>query len=155
LFSIFKALTAIRLAEHATRAGVDCVPVFWLATQDHDLEEANQVLIPGTDGSLQKFVAATEGGTDAPLGNIRFNAEIASFLDSLASLLGDSEAVRILREAYRPGETFGSAFASLYAHIFADSGLILLEPADVEFHQLAQPLYKAAVERSDELNGAL
>src|SRR5690349_14929891 len=72
LFSIFKALTAIKLAEHATRAGVDCVPVFWMATQDHDLEEANQVLIPGTDGSLQKFVASTEGVADAPLGNIRF-----------------------------------------------------------------------------------
>src|ERR1039457_6832501 len=37
LFSIFKALTAVKLAERATGAGVDCVPVFWLATEDHDL----------------------------------------------------------------------------------------------------------------------
>ena len=43
MFSIFKALTAVRLAEKATAAGVDCVPVFWLATEDHDLAEVNHV----------------------------------------------------------------------------------------------------------------
>jgi uncharacterized protein YllA (UPF0747 family) len=40
LFSIFKALTAVKLAEQATVAGVDCVPIFWLATEDHDLAGA-------------------------------------------------------------------------------------------------------------------
>jgi bacillithiol synthase len=45
LFSIFKALTAVKLAEEATAAGVDCVPIFWLATEDHDLAEVNQVAL--------------------------------------------------------------------------------------------------------------
>src|SRR5690349_5156958 len=43
LFSIFKALTAVKLANEATAAGVDAVPVFWLATSDHDLAEINHV----------------------------------------------------------------------------------------------------------------
>src|SRR4029077_3070924 len=47
LFSIFKALTAVKLADEATRAGADCVPVFWLANEDHDLAEVNHVSIPG------------------------------------------------------------------------------------------------------------
>ncbi len=45
--AIYKALTAVKLAEQATAAGVDAVPVFWLATYDHDLAEVNHVSIPG------------------------------------------------------------------------------------------------------------
>src|SRR5512146_1017020 len=41
LFAIFKAVGAIRLAVQAKKLGVDCVPVFWLATEDHDLAEIN------------------------------------------------------------------------------------------------------------------
>src|SRR6202011_2403039 len=76
LFSIFKAFTAVKLADQATQAGVDCVPVFWLATEDHDLAEVNQVSIPGSDGSLQKLTAPIEGLAEAPVGRVRFNAEI-------------------------------------------------------------------------------
>ena len=41
MFAIYKALTAVKLAEEATAAGVDAVPVFWLATSDHDLAALN------------------------------------------------------------------------------------------------------------------
>jgi len=61
LFSIFKALSTIKLADEATKAGSDCIPVFWLATSDHDLNEINHVSLLGPDGSLQKFSAATRG----------------------------------------------------------------------------------------------
>src|SRR5881296_20283 len=60
LFAIFKALSAIKLADEATAAGVDSVPVFWLATGDHDLAEIKHVSIPRPDGSLQKLEAATQ-----------------------------------------------------------------------------------------------
>ena len=43
VFSIYKALSAVKLAEEARKLGIDCVPIFWLATEDHDLEEVNQV----------------------------------------------------------------------------------------------------------------
>ena len=49
MFAIYKALTAVKLAEEATAAGVDTVPVFWLATYDHDLAEVNFTFpYPGT-----------------------------------------------------------------------------------------------------------
>ena len=61
LFSIFKALTAVKLAEAASQGGVDCVPVFWLATEDHDLEEISHVSLPGPEGSLQTIAASGQG----------------------------------------------------------------------------------------------
>ncbi len=55
LFSIFKALTAVKLAEQATASGVDCVPVFWLATEDHDLAEVNHVALLSESGLPEAF----------------------------------------------------------------------------------------------------
>src|SRR5262249_45913362 len=49
LFCVLKALTAVKLAEEA-----DAVPVFWMATEDHDYEEINAVNFPAGD-HLQKF----------------------------------------------------------------------------------------------------
>src|ERR1700731_2181974 len=40
-YSIYKAISALRWAETITRHGVDAVPIFWLATEDHDLAEVN------------------------------------------------------------------------------------------------------------------
>jgi bacillithiol biosynthesis cysteine-adding enzyme BshC len=155
LFATFKALTAVKLAEQATGAGVDCVPVFWLATEDHDLEEVNQASVLGADGSLQKLTVPVEGLPDAPVGSVRFGAEIQSVVEAAAGLLGPSEISDFLREAYRPGESFGSAFARLFAKLFADWGVILLDAADPEFHHVAKPVYQAAIERAAELDEAL
>lgn len=155
LFSIFKALTAVKLADQATRAGVDCVPVFWLATEDHDLEEVNQVSIPGADGALQKLTVPTQGLPAAPVGTVQFSSEIQGVVEAAAGLLGDSANSDFLREAYRPGETFGSSFARLFAKLFAEWGVIPLDAADPEFHQVAEPVYQAAIERAAELDAAL
>ena len=154
-FTIFKALTAIKLADQATRSGVDCVPVFWLATEDHDLAEVSQVSIPGPDGSLQKLTAPAEGLSNAPVGTIRFGSEIDAVVEAASGLLGPGEISDFLREAYRPGETFGNAFARLLARLFADWGVVLLDAADPEFHRIAEPIYRAAIERAAELDEAL
>jgi bacillithiol biosynthesis cysteine-adding enzyme BshC len=154
-FTIFKALTAIKLADQATRSGVDCVPVFWLATEDHDLAEVNQVSIPGPDGSLQKLTAPADGLSNAPVGTVRFGSEIDAVVEAAFGLLGPGEIPDFLREAYRPGETFGDAFARLLARLFADWGVILLDAADAEFHQIAKPIYRAAIEHAAELDEAL
>ncbi len=155
LFALFKALTAVKLADEATSAGVNAVPVFWLATQDHDLAEVNSVSFPGPDATLRPFSVPLKAGEDAPVGTVRFGEEIQPVVEAAAELLGDSEAVSALRQAYQPGETFGSAFARLFARLFADWGVVLLDPADAAFGALAQPIYRAAIERAGEIDQAL
>jgi len=155
LFSVLKALTAVKLADQAAQSGVDCVPVFWLATEDHDLAEVNQVSIPGSDGSLQKLSVPTHGLPDAPVGTIRFGPEIQPVVEAATGFLGDSEVSGFLRDAYREGETLGTAFARLFARLFADWGVILLDAADPDLHQIAEPLYRAAIERAEDLDESL
>jgi len=143
MFAVYKALTAVKLAEEATAAGVDAVPVFWLATYDHDLAEVNHVSIPGPDGALQVLTTQSHDVPGAPVSAVRLGDEILPLVEEAAKLLGDSEAARFLRDTYRPGETLGTAFARLYAQIFAEWGVILLDASDSELDRVAAPIYRS------------
>jgi bacillithiol biosynthesis cysteine-adding enzyme BshC len=155
LFSLFKALSALKLAEQANAGGVDCVPVFWLATQDHDLDEVNQIAVPGAEAQLQKISAVTQGVTGAPVGDVRLGPEIEATIQQVAELLGESEVVGFLRESYRPDEGFGTAFARLFSRLLGEWGVILRDASDAELNAVAVPIYEAALERSAELNEKL
>jgi bacillithiol biosynthesis cysteine-adding enzyme BshC len=155
MFAIYKALAAVKLAEEATAAGVDAVPVFWLATYDHDLAEVNHVSFPGADGALQTLTTSSHDLPGAPVSAVRLGDEIVPLMEQAAALLGDTEATQILRDCYRPSETLGTAFARLYAKLFAEWGVIVLDASDAELHRIAEPIYRAAIERSNELATAL
>ncbi len=154
-FSIYKALSAVKLAQEAEKLGIPCVPVFWLATEDHDLDEVNQFHIPNVDGNLEVLTSSTQANKDAPVGSISFGTEISEAVSKATALLGDSDASRALAECYRPGEAFGTAFARLLAHVFSEFGVILLDGSDPELDQISATLYRAAVTRAPELAAAL
>ena len=58
LLSLFKVASVLALAKQVEAAGVACVPIFWMATEDHDLAEVNQALLLTNDFQL----AAVHGG---------------------------------------------------------------------------------------------
>jgi bacillithiol biosynthesis cysteine-adding enzyme BshC len=155
LFSLFKALTAVKIAEEARKAGTECVPVFWLATQDHDVAEVNHIELPGQDAALETVSVATKAAEGAPVGRIFFGQEIAPVVESVAHLLGDCEAADWLRASYKDGESFGSAFAKLFARVFAKWGVVLVDASDPEMTAIAAPIFQSALERSVEIEKAL
>jgi bacillithiol biosynthesis cysteine-adding enzyme BshC len=148
-FCILKALTAVILAEKA-----GAVPVFWMATEDHDLEEINTINLPAGD-HLQKFTVNVPHREGAPVGTIEFTDEITAAVLQVEGIYGRSEISELLAASYRKGETFGTAFARLHARVFSDLGVVLLNPLDSELHRIAQPLFRAALEKSEEINQAL
>ena len=155
MFSMYKALTAVKLAEEATAGGVDAVPIFWLATYDHDLAEVNHISLPGSEGALQTLTTPSHAAAGAPVSAVHLGDEIVPLVEQAAVLLGDTEATRLLRETYRPGETLGTAFARFYSRLFAEWGVIVLDASDPELHREAEPIYRGAVERAGELAAAV
>lgn len=149
VFSVLKALTAVSLAEKA-----GAVPIFWVATEDHDLAEVNTVNLPAGD-HIQKFTVNVPHTEGASVGTIAFTDEITAATAQLEALFGQSEISELLADSYRKGETFGTAFAKFYMRVFADMGVIFLDPLDPELHQIAQPVYRAALEKADAINHAL
>jgi bacillithiol synthase len=148
-FCILKALTAVLMAEKA-----GAVPMFWLATEDHDLEEINTVNLAAGD-HLQKFTVNVPHIEGAPVGNIAFTDEITAASQQVEALFGKSEISELLAESYRKGETFGTAFAKFYTQVFSGMGVVFLNPLDKELHHMSQPVFRAALEKCDEINQAL
>src|SRR5712691_8846861 len=155
-YSIYKALTAIQIAEELTRGGIPAVPVFWMATEDHDLDEVRHSTWFDR-GKLVRFElpAAEEG---RPVGRIPLGAQIEPLVQEAAELLlnqGSDLLAQYLIESYRPEETYGSAFGRLFARLFAQHGLILMDPLDAGLHKIAAPLYQHALADRDGLNEKL
>ena len=155
VLALFKVASALAFTKQLEALGIDCVPVFWLASEDHDLAEVNQALLLTSDFQLAPFAAPTRGLEGAPVATIRFAAGFNDSVSAAAGLLGDSLAADYLRRSYAEGDTFSDSYAKLYARIFAEHGLIQLDPADAELHAIAAPLFTEAIARAPELDEAI
>jgi len=157
-YTFYKAVTAIHWAEWLTEQGIPAMPVFWLATEDHDFAEVNHVDWPLHDGLTRLEYHPANAGVGEPVGGILSNEEISKLAAGAAANLTGPRATEVgsaLVESYRAGETMGSAFGKLLARIFAGRGLILMDPRNAELHRLAAPVFVSAIEqagpRTDEL----
>src|SRR5580658_5615921 len=157
-YSLYKAVTAAACAEEFSRRGVDAVPVFWLATEDHDLAEINHAAWRTRTG-LAEFIlpgnAAEEGHR---VGEIALGEAItASVVTAMDTLEGpySAEVARALRESYTPGDTYGAAFGKLMTRLVAGRGIIFLDPLDSRLHHFASGIYRRALDDAEPLGDAL
>src|SRR5258706_8743803 len=156
-YAVYKAVTAIRLAEELSKAGIPAVPIFWMATEDHDLDEVRHVTWFDS-GKLNRFELPANSAAGRPVGQVRLGTPVEESVKKAVGLLSGpaSETIsQALEQSYTPGETYGGAFGKLFARLFAEQGLILLDPLDARLHRIAAPLYKKAIENRDELNERL
>jgi uncharacterized protein YllA (UPF0747 family) len=86
---------------------------------------------------------------------MRFDDEITAAGAQVEALFGPSEVSEMLRASYTKRETCGSAFAKFYARALSELGIIFLDPLDPELHAIARPLFRSALEKSQELIRAL
>jgi bacillithiol biosynthesis cysteine-adding enzyme BshC len=156
-YSFYKALTAVQIAEELTRGGIPAVPVFWMATEDHDLEEVRHTTFINA-GKLIRFALSVPTEAGRPVGRIPLGTEVEPLAREAAEILesqGSDLLAQYLVESYRAGETYGSAFGKLFAQVFARQGLIMMDPLHPGLHKIAAPLYQHAVAERDALNEKL
>lgn len=158
LLTLMKAATAIRKAQVASEAGVPHVPVFWMATEDHDLPEVNQAAFLGMGrGSAGVEVlrsAFPQHGT-REVGSLPLGDAILPVVERAEELLGYAPVSELLRQCYTPGETLASAFAKLMTALFREFGLIVIDASRREFHAMGAPVLRYALEHADALHSAL
>jgi len=154
LFTPFKAATALARARQATTVGKPHAAIFWLATEDHDFAEINHVVLPARK-ELRTLEYTKTPAEPVPVGSVLMNESIAPLLEQAWELVGYSDAMEALAAAYRPGRTFGQAFAEFYSKVFAAQGLLVLDAGGRDLHRIGSPVLRAALERSDELHAAL
>ncbi len=159
-FTVYKALTAIRLAQWLSEQGMAVVPVFWLATEDHDLEEV--AAAAALDENYNLVSLGDSGDRPAPrssVGYVKLSGEIEAALNHLETLLPPGESrdrlLQDLRASYQRGVTWGNAFGRLMARLFSRWGVVLVDPLDDSFQRLSVGLRAQAIIRAKELRGRL
>jgi bacillithiol biosynthesis cysteine-adding enzyme BshC len=153
-YTIYKALTAVRLAERLTEHGIPAVPVFWLATEDHDFAEVNHAWAFDPEGRPRKFEVNGAVATNQPVGEVRLR-DVPDTREILASFPYGEEVAGLIQAAYQPGQTVGQAFSTLLRSFLGQRQLIHVDPMRPEVRALAAPAIRKALEAAPDLTEAL
>jgi bacillithiol biosynthesis cysteine-adding enzyme BshC len=147
LYTIYKALTAVKLAEDLSRRGLGSfVPVFWLASDDHDLAEIDHITLLDKDnrlGQVRCQMPSTE--SRIPASNLVLPRDILDCVRKLEDMTLDTEfkadVIGRLSEAYEPGRTYVEAFALWMAWLFKAHGLILIDASDPRLKEMGSEIF--------------
>lgn len=156
MFNIYKAISCLILARTLTAASEEntYIPVFWCASEDHDLEEMNHLHLPGRDEDIRKLrVDLTNDGRPAEV--VRVDRHIRRVLKEAMLLLPDTEFKDEVSALFEPapGDTLGTWFNRILVALFSDDGLVVLEPRLIR--DLAAPVLHKELDTSNETSGLL
>lgn len=158
-YFIFKIITAINMAKEAKALypEYNFVPVFWMASEDHDFEEINHIHLKN-----EKFTWNEKA--EGPTGRLKVDT-IAKITDSLSHFLKGNkyteELISVFEKAYAEGNNLAQATRILVHELFKDDGLLIIDADDVELKKswsktIEKELtddsnYKACTSLSDKL----
>ncbi len=160
LYTIYKALSAVKLSECLRSRGFKAVPVFWIATEDHDFLEVSNAFFINKEGDLTELRNEPKRCYDnLPVGYVKNDASIRKTIAELFDNLTHTEFTDELREMFdntwADGVDYGDAFARMLTRILGRFGLIVLCPLDPRLKRLATPIYVNAITHSGEMVTAL
>ena len=136
LFTLFKAMTAIKLAEQVSRDHkVPAVAVFWIDAEDHDWEEVRSCTVFDEALSPRSVsLPARPGAEPAPVATITLDHTVLAALDDVEQLLPPTEfrgsLMDGLRRAYTPGRGMADAFGRWMEEVLGNRGLIVYDSSD-------------------------
>ena len=155
LYTLLKAATVIQRAAQATAQGYPSVPVFWMATEDHDFAEVDHVTLADKRGVSRIQLRPSERPVGTPVGNRILGDEVLEALAEAESILGAGPFLEQLRAWYQPEATFAQAFGRLVASVFAPWGLIVMDASTRGFHRLGREVLRRAIVEADRLHQLL
>lgn len=150
LYVLYKALAAQRVAaEIEKRQGVPAVPVFWVASDDHDFAEIRSTTVLDGTGRLHTFrLNPRREPMGQPASRIVLDEGVRGLVEEAAAGLPESPhrdvLLERLRACYVPGETVSGAFARFLSALLP--GLVVLDPSDAELKRLATAVLRREIE---------
>lgn len=145
LYTIAKLASLLALRGRLAERGIDAVPFFWLATEDHDYEEVSSLLFQsGADLTYLSSAPAARGRR--PVGGLEVPEPLR---DGLAAKLD-------MRPRWlRPGITFRDSFAELITDTVGAGTVVLVDSLLPELRRAGGPLFRSIAERLPEIESAI
>jgi bacillithiol biosynthesis cysteine-adding enzyme BshC len=147
LYTIYKALTAIKLSDVLNRRGLGSfVPVFWLASDDHDLAEVDHIALMDKDNRLREIrCQGPSPGSKVPVSDVPLPSDIGDCLEQLKDLTRDTEfkadVLGSLSQAYQPGLSYAEAFGRWMTRLFGSRGLVLIDAGHPRFKEMGRGIF--------------
>jgi bacillithiol biosynthesis cysteine-adding enzyme BshC len=142
LYNLYKAATTVRLAQRLEeQTGRTCVPVFWIASDDHRLAEVDHIHTLDGDGGLVRISWSCQGSRRIrPIAALTLDGAISATLGRLAETARGSRhggaVLELVSDSFRPGERLTDAFGRLMAKLFEREGLVLVDASDPRLRRL-------------------
>jgi bacillithiol biosynthesis cysteine-adding enzyme BshC len=150
-YTIYKVLHAVKLAAWLSANGLPAVPVFWLATEDHDFAEVNHAWVFGADHQPRKL-EMRRASVEQPVGDVTLAAPpLRELRAAMHGLPFGEEVADLVEETYRAGNTMGKAFSELLRRLLAEFDILYLDPMLPAFRALAAPALASAVRAAGDL----
>ena len=156
LFTLLKALTAVRLAERVrAEHHVPAVAIFWIDAEDHDWDEVKSVGVLDGELNFHKVsVGNPPGAHERPVAQVALDDSAAAALGELEATLQESEytaeVLDMLRRAYRPGAGMADAFGQWLEAVLGPRGLVVYDAADPAAKPLVADVFAREVEHAGE-----
>ena len=156
LYTIYKALSAVKLAGCLRQRNTKAVPVFWIAAEDHDFAEVAKAEFISRDCQLESVAVTSAVHREGqPVGKVVTDESIQAVVDDLFELLPHSEfsddMKALVLKAWQPGKGFVDSFATMMTTLLGSHGLIFLDPLDADLKKLAAPIYSAAARQAPDI----
>lgn len=151
LYTIYKAITAIRVAQRLEeRSGTPCVPLFWIAGDDHDFEEARTAhILTKTHEPLELTYKPQADIENRPMYRVPLEESIHALIDRAANETHGSEyraeIARFLHESADASDSLADWTARLLVRLFHDTPLVLFAPHLPEARRCAAEIFKKEI----------
>ena len=151
LYTIHKALSAVALANYLEgKLGVVVLPVFWIASEDHDWDEVNHTFMIDRVGKLRKFELPSEDRRPLPMSERSLEGDLDSLTDEIRHFVGSkgdaSDYVTRILDAYRvPGRRVADGFRAALEVIFRDVDILITDAADPVVKQTSSVVLRASL----------
>lgn len=150
LYFLYKIISTINLCEELSENFPDerFVPVYWMATEDHDFDEINYFNFKGTKVVWNR----NDGG---PVGRFATDG-LEDVFEEFSKHLGTSRNAEYLKElfrhAYLEHSNLSAATRYVANELFKEYGLVILDADDKDLKRLYSPIVREELINSTSYN---
>ncbi|HUE96554.1 MAG TPA: bacillithiol biosynthesis cysteine-adding enzyme BshC [Longimicrobiaceae bacterium] len=151
LYTIYKALAGVALARHLERQlGTPVIPVFWVASDDHDWLEVNHATLLDAQNRARRYTLASDDDRPLPMSDRRLAEDLETLLDEISQVIAGNESTndyikRILKPYRSADRTVAAAFGEAMATILEPFDACLADAASPELKAIARPAIRRAL----------
>lgn len=139
VFFVYKILQTIKIADYLSREFPEYtfLPVFWLATEDHDFEE-----IQSFSTETKRYTLDAKNGTAVGRIVIEDTAFIQEFRQDFKDFPQGQALINLMEECYQVGKTLAEATRKFVQALFRDYGLLIIDGDDVRLKKMMTGIFE-------------